>query len=92
MSSFDPNVPSSMNDHDLLVIIHTKLERALIDIREVRENLSGRLGVVEATKANAIDITAIEGRTTRLERLVWMGLGGLALGQILIANWNHLFK
>ena len=84
--------PTGMNDHDLLVIIHTKLERALVDIREVRDSLSGRLADVESSMTNTTEMDALTQRVTRLERLVWMGLGGLTIAQVAIANWNHLFK
>lgn len=43
------------NDHDLLVVVHTKLERVLIDLKEMRDNTVGRIAVLEANKLDKIE-------------------------------------
>lgn len=52
----------TMNDHDLLVVLHTKLERVLVDLKEVKDNTVGRISVLEATK---LDKTEAESMTKK---------------------------
>lgn len=55
MTTMNDHSPDKVNhltasDHDLLMILHTKMDRALSDIKELSENFAGRLAVVEQNK------------------------------------------
>lgn len=45
----NPKVPTSMNDHDLLVVLHTQMQRVLLDLKEVKDNTVGRIAVLESS-------------------------------------------
>lgn len=44
------NVDRAIIDHDLLIQIGTKLDRALLDIKELKDNLASRVGELETEK------------------------------------------
>ena len=65
------------NDHDLLVVIHTTLKRALDDIKDLKDNFAARMTVLEnnmVDKSTVVDHMKkddeIQGdHETRLRRL-----------------------
>jgi hypothetical protein len=67
------------NDHDLLVTIHTKLERAISDIGEIKNGTERRIVSLEETKANQTDLDMISNKVDWLQRIAYGGLGALGL-------------
>lgn len=65
-------------DHDLLVTIHTKLERALEDIREIRDNTTGRIITLESDKLDKTEAEEMKKSIAWLQRIAFGGLGILA--------------
>lgn len=62
-----PPVPTALlSDHDLLIVIHTKLEGVFLSIAETRREVA----------QSAIDH---ETRIRSLERWVWKALGAIAV-------------
>ena len=49
----------NMSDHDLLIVVHTKMDRVQGDIREIKDNLSGRIAMLEAHKLDKIEAEKI---------------------------------
>lgn len=83
--------PMRQSDHDLLVSIHTKVERVIVDVKELNQNIGSRLSVVEATKVDRIEWVKgqedHERRIRNLERYVWLAIGALAILQFLIKTF-----
>lgn len=50
---------SSKTDHDLLIEISTTLKRAVSDIRDLKDGLDSRVGILEEHKADKKDIEDI---------------------------------
>lgn len=78
------------SDHDLLIVLHTKLDRALSDIERLGDGISDRLKDLEHTKSDKKDTDAAflandkvhedhERRIRRMEKYVWLAIGGLAI-------------
>lgn len=83
------------NDHDLLIVLHTKLDRALTDIEKIGDGMSARLVELEHTKAEKKELVEAqiaadkihddhERRIRRLEKYVWLAIGALAIIQIIL--------
>jgi len=68
-------MPDPLQDHDLLVIIDTKLERALADIKDLKDGTSSNITNLQNDKADKADINRLWKRVTNLERIAYMGLG-----------------
>lgn len=70
-------------DHDLLVTIHTKLERALDDIRELKDGTTSRITHLEAEKTDRKDFETLQkdydNRLKWLERIAYGGIGILSV-------------
>lgn len=47
------------SDHDLLIEIHTTLKRAVQDIRDLKDGLDSRVGLLEENKADKNEIEDI---------------------------------
>ncbi len=71
------------NDHDLLITIHTQVNRLITDVGEINNNLSRRVTVVETEKLSKEDFKAVdddkEKRMRRLERYGSIAVGALWL-------------
>lgn len=66
-----------MNDHDLLVTLHERVDQIRIYIKDLKENLATRVDQLEddhVTKTNLND------HETRIRRLEWWG--AIAVGLI----------
>lgn len=74
------------SDHDLLIVLHTKLDRALVDLDRLADGMSARLSTVEHTKAEKDDLIKAqaeasiihadqEKRIRRLERWGFIAIG-----------------
>lgn len=74
------------SDHDLLIVLHTKLDRALVDLDRLADGMSARLATVEHTKAEkdellkaqaAAELVHVdhEKRIRRLERWGFIAIG-----------------
>lgn len=83
-----PMLPAS--DHDLLIVLHTNLNRALKDIERLGDGISTRLSDLEHTKLDKKDFDAVqiinketnadyERRLRRMERWGFSAIGALAI-------------
>lgn len=61
---------SEFNDHDLLISVHTKLDLALRDIKELKDNTAVKITELETYKAEK-EIT--DDHETRIRRLEFWG-------------------
>lgn len=72
-------------DHDLLIQINTKLERALVDIKDLKDDTGRRVMMIEG------DLSGLGKRVSALENWRWYVLGISAtlifVGQILINKY-----
>lgn len=50
---------SKMNDHDLLIVVHTTLARLESDIRDMKENLASRVAILELQKLDKTEAQSI---------------------------------
>ncbi len=91
------------NDHDLLIQIATKLDRAIQDIKELKDNTTARVSALEDEKANKIDLSSHEKlgsavhsdhekRIRRLERWSLLALGALGILEFLIQVIANIYK
>lgn len=67
-------------DHDLLIQINTKLERALIDIKDLKDDIAARVHDVEE------DLQGLGRRVSALENWRWY-IVGIASVLTVVANF-----
>lgn len=90
-------------DHDLLIAIATKLDRAIQDIKELKDNAAARIDALEAEKLNQKEFESVrlssdklhgdhEKRIRRLERWGFIAIGALGLVQIVANLWANYAK
>ena len=48
-TSANGEIKVSLNDHDLLVVLHTQMQRVLLDLKEVKDQTIGRISVLESS-------------------------------------------
>jgi hypothetical protein len=74
-------------DHDLLVQIHTKMERALVDIKELKDDTGRRVSTIED------DMSGMGRRITTLENWRWYVIG-ITVAAVFIGGYilNYLKK
>lgn len=63
------------SDHDLLVTIHTKLERAIDDIKELKDNMSARIAALEGNKFDKKEGEDMQASVMWLQRIAFGGIG-----------------
>jgi hypothetical protein len=89
------------NDHDLLIQIATKLDRAILDIKELKDNAAARINALEQEKLNKKELEIVhlaadklhfdhQKRLRRLERWGFIAIGALGLIQI-VANFYRTY-
>lgn len=82
-------------DHDLLIQIDTKLERVIIDVKELRDNTVARVNHLEDSKIDKEEVLRLkneadqvhkdfETRIRRLERYGAIGATLLAVAQVVL--------
>jgi hypothetical protein len=87
------------NDHDLLIQIATKLDRAILDIKELKDNTTARVSALEEEKLNQRDFDTYkqeadardsdkEKRLRRLERWGFMVVGVIGAVEIAIGIYQ----
>lgn len=78
---------TDQQDHDLLISINTKLERALSDIKDLKDDLASRVNDVEG------DIAGLGTRVSALENWRWY-IVGIASVATVVANFviNRFMK
>ena len=80
-----PHLPA--NDHDLLIVMHTLLNRVIDDVEKMRDEIGGRVTKVENTKANEDDtnkkFSDHESRIRRLEKVGFIAIGGLFIVELI---------
>lgn len=83
------------NDHDLLIRVDTKLESLTHEVRLMRDGAAERLNYVELNKLNIKIFEEYkeeveerekdhEVRMRRMERVIYGGIGGLAVVQFVV--------
>lgn len=87
------------DDHDLLVVVHTKLERVLEDLKDMRLDTMGRIAVLEANKLDKAEAMKMmeealaestekhndfEMRIRFIERYMWLAIGALGVIQAIL--------
>ena len=75
------------SDHDLLITLHTKMDRVQLDVRDINENLSRRVAILENDMLKKIDFKDVnddkEKRIRRLERYGSVAIGALWLWEFI---------
>ena len=75
------------SDHDLLITLHTKLDRAISDIRDLNDNSSRRITTLELGKVDKTDFKTVdddkEKRIRRLERYGAIAVGALYILELI---------
>ena len=89
-------------DHDLLIQIATKLDRAILDINELKDNTTQRVTDLEEEKVNQREFTefktsaedALDKQAKKLDRVyTWglMGLGALGVIEFALQIYSNYF-
>jgi hypothetical protein len=84
------NAPQASGDHDLLIQIATKLDRAILDIKELKDGTTERVSALEEEKVsvkeyeenktnNDLKLEDHEARLRFGEKYIWIALGALAI-------------
>lgn len=90
------DLPPNVSDHDLLIVLHTTMRHMGADVKEIKDDNTRRLAVLEATKYDkeeAVKASAAadkihedhETRIRRTERWGFISIGALAVIQVLIS-------
>lgn len=90
------DLPPNISDHDLLIVLHTSMQHISKDVREIKDDNTRRLAILEAIKLDKEDATKMfgalekvdvdhENRLRRGERWFFMGFGALAVIQFVVA-------
>src|SRR5882672_2111193 len=91
------NAPHASQDHDLLIRIDEKVERAISDIQELKNNFATRVSVLENEKVGVPQFQELElivkddheKRLRKLERWAWIAIGALAIVEFAIAIYAN---
>ena len=79
-------------DREMLVTLTVQMGRAIDDIKELKDNLSQRVNILETTKADKKEAETchsdFEKRIRRLETWGFMALGALALVEFYFKFFN----
>lgn len=82
---------TKLNDHELILVLHTKFDIALTEIKELKDGTSAKIAVLEnkvtdleANKASKIDLEKTNERVDRINTRQNLILGGLILANILL--------
>lgn len=82
-------MPEHTVDHDLLIQIDTKLERALVDIKELKDGTTARISALENDKASKSEVGRLNVRITWLERIAYAGIGALWIAEMYFRFFKH---
>ncbi len=69
------------NDHDLMVKIHTQVERLIVDVKEIKDDVVARLTEVEDTKASSSDLKELSASVEWLKRIAYSGIALLGAAE-----------
>jgi phage-related minor tail protein len=92
----------NQNDHDLLIQIATKLDRAISDIKELKDNAAARIDALEQEKLNQKEFEGVraaadklhndhEKRLRRIEKWGFLAIGALGFLQIVANLYTNYF-
>jgi hypothetical protein len=86
---------SKMNDHELLLVLHTKFDNVVGDIRELKDGTSTRIIALEhkteqleTYKASKVDLEKTDGRLDRVRTTQNYIIGGLIVLNIALSFIN----
>jgi hypothetical protein len=83
---------NEQNDHDLLIKIETKLDRAIVDIKDLKDNTTARVTALEEEKASQKDLATTQDDLKKLSRLVYIGLGIVLTLEFALTLYVAFFK
>jgi N12 class adenine-specific DNA methylase len=97
------NTPQASGDHDLLIQIATKMDRAISDIKDLKDNTTARVTSLEEEKVNERDFkeyrdandTRMDALSKKLDKVyswVLLGLGGLGVIEFGLQLYTNYFK
>jgi outer membrane murein-binding lipoprotein Lpp len=82
---------TKLNDHELLIVLHTKFDSAIADLKELKDGTSTKITLLQAQvdqlekyKASVEDLKATNTRVDRINTRQNMMMGGLIVINILI--------
>ncbi len=73
----DPEV-NKLTDHDLLIKIHTQVERVITDVQGLNDNYSSKIRDLENNKLDKTEIAELKSDIKWLQRIAYSGLGILS--------------
>ena len=84
----------NQSDHDILIALKaevtTKLDRVILDVKELKDNVAARVTVLEE-KASKADLDDTNNDVKTLSRLVYIGLGIVLTLQVALIAWVTYF-
>jgi hypothetical protein len=91
---------SKMNDHELLLVLHTKFDNVVVDIRDLKDGTTKRIADLEAKtdqletyKASKVDLEKTDLRLDRVRTTQNLITGGLIIINALLPFiYHYLFK
>ena len=85
----------NQSDHDILIALKaevtTKLDRVILDVKELKDNVAARVTVLEEEKASKADLDDTNNDVKTLSRLVYIGLGIVLTLQVALIAWVTYF-
>jgi Mg2+ and Co2+ transporter CorA len=86
---------TKLPDHDILLILHTKVEGMTATVDRIDrnttsqlDNLENRVDAVEKGKTEKTTSDQLARRIGRLENYLWFAFGALAVLQIVLKFWK----
>jgi|SRR5581483_1316458 len=91
---------SKLNDHELLLVLHTKFDVALGDLKELKEGTAAKLASLQAqtdqlekNKASKVDVERVSERIDRSNTRLNMIIGGLIVVNVILPFiLKYIFK
>jgi hypothetical protein len=102
MFQFTGSLNLMPNDHDLLIEINTKLERAIKDIAEIKDTTADRVNALEQEKLDKAEAARLkeeadtvhqdhEIRLRAIEKKIWTAAGATAIASTGVATIINQF-
>ena len=66
---------SKMSDHDVLIKIHTQVERVITDVAELNNNFAAKIRDLENNKLDRSELMEMKGDFKWLQRIAYTGIG-----------------
>jgi hypothetical protein len=86
---------SKMNDHELLLVLHTKFDNVVTDIKELKDGTTARIAALELKvdqletyKASKVDLQKTDDRLDRVRTTTNYIIGGLIVLNVALTFIN----